>query len=97
MIERARDWFGRATATDPDLGDVWAWWLKFERQHGTEVRSIIFFVLSYTHQFVILGTTGDCQDESHCRRPSSFTSVAIDSQGRRKCGQVHEGDFGDGG
>ncbi|KDR68393.1 hypothetical protein GALMADRAFT_78691 [Galerina marginata CBS 339.88] len=36
MIERARDWFGRATATDPDLGDIWAWWLKFERQHGNE-------------------------------------------------------------
>ncbi|PPQ84760.1 LOW QUALITY PROTEIN: hypothetical protein CVT25_007539 [Psilocybe cyanescens] len=36
MVERARDWFGRATATDPDLGDVWAWWLKFERQHGNE-------------------------------------------------------------
>ena len=36
VIERARDWFGRATATDPDLGDIWAWWLKFERQHGTE-------------------------------------------------------------
>ncbi|KAF9525583.1 PRP1 splicing factor, N-terminal-domain-containing protein [Crepidotus variabilis] len=35
-IERARDWFGRATATDPDLGDIWAWWLKFEKQHGTE-------------------------------------------------------------
>lgn len=36
VIERARDWFGRATATDPDLGDIWSWWLKFERQHGTE-------------------------------------------------------------
>lgn len=36
VIERARDWFGRATATDPDLGDIWGWWLKFERQHGTE-------------------------------------------------------------
>ncbi|KAH9480957.1 Pre-mRNA-splicing factor prp1 [Psilocybe cubensis] len=36
MIERARDWFGRATATDPDLGDIWGWWLKFERQHGNE-------------------------------------------------------------
>ncbi|KAJ7086631.1 PRP1 splicing factor, N-terminal-domain-containing protein [Mycena epipterygia] len=35
-IERARQWFGRAVATDPDLGDSWAWWLKFERQHGTE-------------------------------------------------------------
>ena len=36
VIERAREWFGRATATDPDLGDIWGWWLKFERQHGTE-------------------------------------------------------------
>ncbi|PPQ71171.1 hypothetical protein CVT26_011032 [Gymnopilus dilepis] len=35
-IERARDWFGRATVADPDLGDIWGWWLKFERQHGTE-------------------------------------------------------------
>jgi pre-mRNA-processing factor 6 len=36
VIDRAREWFGRATATDPDLGDIWGWWLKFERQHGTE-------------------------------------------------------------
>ena len=35
-IEKAREWFGRALAQDSDLGDVWAWWLKFERQHGTE-------------------------------------------------------------
>ncbi|KAF7313596.1 TPR-REGION domain-containing protein [Mycena chlorophos] len=35
-IEKARQWFGRSVATDPDLGDSWAWWLKFERQHGTE-------------------------------------------------------------
>ncbi|KAJ7774274.1 PRP1 splicing factor, N-terminal-domain-containing protein [Mycena maculata] len=35
-IEKARQWFGRAVATEPDLGDSWAWWLKFERQHGTE-------------------------------------------------------------
>jgi len=36
VIERAREWFSRATATDPDLGDNWGWWLKFEREHGTE-------------------------------------------------------------
>ncbi|KAF9546672.1 hypothetical protein CPC08DRAFT_648976 [Agrocybe pediades] len=36
MIERAREWFGRATGMDKDLGDVWGWWLKFERQHGNE-------------------------------------------------------------
>jgi len=35
-IEKAREWFGRALAQDSDLGDVWAWWLKFEMQHGTE-------------------------------------------------------------
>jgi len=48
VIERARDWFGRATATVPDLGDVWAWWLKSERQHGTEVRLIYSRISSYT-------------------------------------------------
>ncbi|OCH87953.1 hypothetical protein OBBRIDRAFT_758962 [Obba rivulosa] len=34
-IEKARQWFERAVAANPDLGDTWAWWLKFERQHGT--------------------------------------------------------------
>ena len=35
-VEKARVWFGRALAQDSDLGDAWAWWLKFEKQHGTE-------------------------------------------------------------
>ncbi|KAH0586042.1 hypothetical protein H2248_007319 [Termitomyces sp. 'cryptogamus'] len=35
-LEKARQWFERAVTTEPDLGDSWAWWLKFERQHGTE-------------------------------------------------------------
>ncbi|KAF9234169.1 PRP1 splicing factor, N-terminal-domain-containing protein [Melanogaster broomeanus] len=36
-IEKARQWFSRSVATeqDKDVGDHWAWWLKFERQHGT--------------------------------------------------------------
>ncbi|VDC01354.1 unnamed protein product [Peniophora sp. CBMAI 1063] len=34
-IEKARTWFGRAISADRDLGDAWAWWVKFERQHGT--------------------------------------------------------------
>lgn len=37
-IEKARQWFERAVKINPDLGDVWAWWLRFERQHGTAVR-----------------------------------------------------------
>jgi len=36
-IEKARQWFGRAVATNSDLGDSWGWWLKFEQQHGTAV------------------------------------------------------------
>jgi pre-mRNA-processing factor 6 len=34
-IEKARDWFARAVKADADAGDIWGWWLKFERQHGT--------------------------------------------------------------
>jgi pre-mRNA-processing factor 6 len=34
-IEKAREWFARAVKADRDVGDVWGWWLKFERQHGT--------------------------------------------------------------
>jgi pre-mRNA-processing factor 6 len=37
-VEKARDWFGRAVAADGDYGDAWAWWWKFEKQHGTDVR-----------------------------------------------------------
>ncbi|CAD6897604.1 unnamed protein product [Tilletia caries] len=34
-IDMARKWFDRATKADPDWGDGWAWWRKFEREHGT--------------------------------------------------------------
>ncbi|TFK53830.1 hypothetical protein OE88DRAFT_1625782 [Heliocybe sulcata] len=35
-IEKARQWFERAVKTNEDLGDIWAWWYKFEHQHGTK-------------------------------------------------------------
>ncbi|EPQ56815.1 hypothetical protein GLOTRDRAFT_115025 [Gloeophyllum trabeum ATCC 11539] len=35
-IEKARQWFERAVKTNEDLGDIWAWWYKFELQHGTK-------------------------------------------------------------
>ncbi|KDQ20970.1 hypothetical protein BOTBODRAFT_100573 [Botryobasidium botryosum FD-172 SS1] len=35
-IEKARDWFRRATATDKDRGDSWGWWYRFEMEHGTK-------------------------------------------------------------
>lgn len=36
-IEKARQWFDRGIKADKDNGDTWAWWLKFERQHGEKV------------------------------------------------------------
>ncbi|KAG9025206.1 Pre-mRNA-processing factor 6 [Tulasnella sp. UAMH 9824] len=33
--EKARTWFGRAKTADPDNGDIWATWWKFEDRKGT--------------------------------------------------------------
>ncbi|KAI8064800.1 PRP1 splicing factor, N-terminal-domain-containing protein [Gilbertella persicaria] len=35
-IEKARNWFQKAIQIDPDQGDSFAWWYKFEIQHGTK-------------------------------------------------------------
>ncbi|KAJ3276828.1 hypothetical protein HDV01_002883 [Terramyces sp. JEL0728] len=35
-IDKARNWFQRAIKINPDLGDSWAWWYKFECAHGTK-------------------------------------------------------------
>ncbi|KAI7903318.1 PRP1 splicing factor, N-terminal-domain-containing protein [Cokeromyces recurvatus] len=35
-IEKARNWFQKAIQIDPDQGDSFAWWYKFELQHGTK-------------------------------------------------------------
>jgi pre-mRNA-processing factor 6 len=31
-ISKARNWFNRAVTVDPDLGDTWAWFYKFEEE-----------------------------------------------------------------
>ncbi|KAI9203430.1 PRP1 splicing factor, N-terminal-domain-containing protein [Polychytrium aggregatum] len=35
-VDKARNWFGRSVKINADLGDSWAWWLKFELMHGDE-------------------------------------------------------------
>ncbi|EPQ26135.1 uncharacterized protein PFL1_06343 [Pseudozyma flocculosa PF-1] len=35
-IDQARKWFQRMVKADASWGDGWAWWFKFERQHGNE-------------------------------------------------------------
>jgi len=36
-IVKAREWFLRTVKIDPDLGDAWAYFYRFEQTHGTEV------------------------------------------------------------
>ncbi|KAL6714718.1 U4/U6 x U5 tri-snRNP complex subunit Prp1 [Lecanora helva] len=35
-LEKAANWFEKAILLDADLGDTWAWYLKFLMQHGEE-------------------------------------------------------------
>ncbi|CAD6574529.1 MAG: hypothetical protein CYPHOPRED_005447 [Cyphobasidiales sp. Tagirdzhanova-0007] len=35
-LDKARSWLEKAAAADPDYGEIWAWWLKFEEQHGSK-------------------------------------------------------------
>ncbi len=34
-VDKARSWFNRAVTLDPDMGDHWAQYYRFELQHGT--------------------------------------------------------------
>jgi pre-mRNA-processing factor 6 len=36
-LEKAQSWFEKAIVLDSDLGDTWAWYMKFLLQHGTDV------------------------------------------------------------
>jgi len=40
-ISKAREWFHRTVKIEPDLGDAWAYFYKFELMHGDEVRKLI--------------------------------------------------------
>ncbi|XXG85540.1 hypothetical protein AAC387_Pa11g0599 [Persea americana] len=35
-FEKARNWFNGAVTLSPDIGDFWAWYYKFELQHGSD-------------------------------------------------------------
>jgi len=38
---KAREWFLRTVKIDPDLGDAWAYFYRFELTHGTEVSTVL--------------------------------------------------------
>lgn len=35
-VDKARNWFNRAIKVDADMGDSWAWCLRFEMMHGEQ-------------------------------------------------------------
>lgn len=35
-LDKAASWFEKAIVLDSDIGDTWAWYLKFLKQHGTD-------------------------------------------------------------
>jgi pre-mRNA-processing factor 6 len=36
IVDKARSWFNRAVKLDPDNGDAWAYFLRFEIEQGTD-------------------------------------------------------------
>lgn len=48
-ITKAREWFLRTVKIEPDLGDAWALFYKFEMQHGTEVKILVLHLYVCVH------------------------------------------------
>jgi pre-mRNA-processing factor 6 len=38
-LDKAMSWFEKSIVVDSDLGDTWGWYMKFLKQHGTDVSS----------------------------------------------------------
>jgi len=45
--KKAREWFMRTVKVEPDFGDAWAYFYKFEQIHGTQVFIYIISVVMY--------------------------------------------------
>ncbi|KAL9063915.1 MAG: hypothetical protein Q9157_008032 [Trypethelium eluteriae] len=39
-LDKADTWFGKAIVEDADLGDTWAWYVKFLQEHGTAEKRV---------------------------------------------------------
>jgi hypothetical protein len=86
-IDKARDWFGRATKEGGrDIGDVWAWWLKFEREYGTQV-GCISGVRKMLTNLTRLGATALGYRGVRFGRSKAWRRLAVGSQGGQVCGE----------
>lgn len=67
-MSKAREWFQRAVKIEPDLGDTWAYFYKFELQHGTEVIhplsiSTMLSLVTGSQLMIPTGAAGTCLEE----------------------------------
>jgi hypothetical protein len=86
-IEKARLWLKRAVDADKDNGDLWAWWLKFERQHGEQVScrvSSLFRRRLLTTPHDMSGTARGCRQAVRCAGTKTRHSLAINIQRREE-------------
>lgn len=83
-VEKARQWFARAVATEKDWGDCWGWWVRFEQEHGTAVRVIILILLClivYLQFVALIGTSKRGGRTLHRGRTSPRSCMAVDCEG----------------
>ena len=50
-VKKARNWFNRAVTVEPDLGDTWAWFYKFELEQSKVRVTLITRTVSITAFF----------------------------------------------
>ena len=105
-LDKASSWFEKAILLDADLGDTWAWYLKFLSQHGTDVSFLEAFgsvtphllrFSSLTVPFATAGKTRRCRLQMRAQRAQAWRSLAGCGQGPQECAQEHRGGFKNGG
>lgn len=101
-ISKARDWFKKTLKGDPDHGDAWASFYKFELQHGDEVcvgwgGGVRIALLTRFFPRGVPGEAGVCDDQGCKCRAEPRRGVAARGQSAGKLAQVDARAARDGG
>jgi hypothetical protein len=83
-IEKTRQWMGNAITADPDWGDAWGWWLKFERQHGEPVSTSLLHRLAQSREYALIG----CRNGKELSLINVWLLVRITAQSGRRSRRI---------
>ena len=93
-IEKAREWFDRAakaaSADEFDSGDIWAWWYKFEKEHGTKVKTWSISKLILILMRMAAGASEGSGGQVCSGGTKTWASLASSGKGSEKCSEKHE-------